>query len=150
MVATTSQAYVDLHNVIEAAWFGNTDTADIPIYYWDDEKDLPKYEDNTPGADTEYIHIMFSEVAGGQATLQNNVGSRRDRLTGLLTINIYTIPGDFQRRSSLYTDVLLAGLRRPSVPHCLEFLNMRPNPLGRQGNRFVTQVLCTVRYDTLS
>ena len=139
-------SYVDGSNAIlnhvTTEW--NAQTPPVPVLLYED------FEQNVPDGDTEWARVTVQYNAASQVTL-GQVGARRFRRFGLVTISILTPSGDGRARSEVLSDVardILEG-RRTGGEDSVDFRNVRRQDVGRFRAWYQVDMLADFEYDAV-
>lgn len=139
-VSSTTQARNEIMSLLKAAWDADTTSCEFPMLYWDTAQKTP-----TEGA---WARATMQHGSGGQATLSNEVGARRFRYTGAVTVQLFTPTGDGLVLSDQLVQVVknaFAGVT--TNPGNIHLRNVRSQEIGQDGVWFNTNVLADFEYD---
>ena len=129
--------------LFETAWAAMTPP--VPVLLFEDvESDIPSSDPPSPWA-----RIQVHHVTSNQATLSNDVGSRRFRRFGLVAVRIYTRPGDGLSESDRLVKVAIDAFEGITAPGGIIFRNVRAPEEGQEGVWYQTDVLADFEYDTV-
>jgi hypothetical protein len=139
-ISSITEARDDIIGLFTTAW--NAQTPPIPLLiYQDKESDLP---DNAPFARLSIEHTIFN-----QQTLAN-VGNRRFRRFGIITVQIFSLAGEGLANADVFAKVALDAFEgKATGADSIEFRNVRINEIGIDGPWFQTNVLAEFEYDEI-
>ena len=142
MTATPTQARDDLYELVTTAWGDNG-----PIDY----EDKPRSSDEDPIPPTEvtsWLRVQMRHTTGRQATLSNEIGSRRFRRTGVFTVQVFCPMGTSLRETEELSKLINDALEGMATPHGVLLRNVRMNEVGSSnGHWFQTNVIADFEYD---
>lgn len=139
-VSTIAQARNEMLAVLKTAWEAGTESAELPMLYWDRAQDPP-----TEGS---WARATVQHSTGRQATLSGATGERRFRSTGIITVQLFTVSDDGLVLSDALVQIVknaFAGVT--TSPGGVHLRNVRPREIGHDGIWFNTNVLADFEYD---
>lgn len=127
--------------VLDSAW--SVSASNIPLAFEDvKEDDIP------PKNGTAWARIQVRHNSFFKATVGGEVGNRRFRRVGLVTIQIFTPVGEGLSQADSLAKIALDAFEGKSTgADSIEFRNARINEIGRDGSWFQTNVLVDFEYD---
>jgi hypothetical protein len=110
---------------------------------WDDlESNIPVNEDS-------WARTTLSHTQGFQATLSNDLGSRKFRRLGLLIVQIFTPSSNGLSLSDNYSKLIIDAFEGKRTLNGIWFKDVRLNEVGADGNYFQSNVLVNFEYDEI-
>jgi len=107
--------------------------------------DVAAQKPPTSGA---WARVDIKHNTSRKATLSNGVGMRRFRRTGLLTVQIFTPPGDGQVLSDQLTIIVKNAFEGVTTsPGRVMFRDVWLREVGQGGNFYQVNVLAEFEYD---
>lgn len=140
--SSISLAREAIATLFKTAW--DAQVGDIPVVVYDD------FDTEIPGEDTPWVRFVIRHSIFEQATLANDVGSRRFRRFGIVAVQIYTPPGSGMTEPYKFAKVALDAFEGQSTsPDGVLFRNVRVNEEGQEGPWFKTSVFADFEYDEI-
>ena len=147
MTATITEAYDAILTTFKDAWDADSTASSVPVQYQDVPKDDFPAKAATASAWAR-VTVLHNPATGGQATLSGEVGNRRFRRFGTITVNIFTPVGDGKKLAhELQTVAMRAfeGVRTTGTG--VIFRNVRHTEIGPEGEYDQNNVLAEFEYD---
>lgn len=138
-----------LIGAIRTGWLADGTSAPIPLHYDDVKADPPSTTD-AEGRPDPYARVTMRHVGGEQDTL-GGVGNRRFMSSGVVTVQLFTAPGDGHALSDALASIvrgILFGLRSPNGVWVFDV--SPPLEVGVTGAWFQTNVTATFRYQEVA
>ncbi len=141
-IASIAVARDAIVSTFKTAW--DAQTPPVPQLLFDDVRD------EIPAATSPWARIQVRHNVSQQATLAGEVGNRRFRRFGIVTVQIFT-PGDGGLTDSdKFTKVALDAFEGQNTGgDAIEFRNARINEIGEDGPWFQANVISEFTYDTV-
>lgn len=125
-----------------AAWIANETSAALPVIYGDVVGEVP--------ASGSWARVTVRHNIGGAATLGGEVGNRRFRHEGIVTVQVFTEHGNGQVDSDVLATVAMDAFEgEVTSPGRVIFRNVRINEVGLDGQWFQVNVLAEFEYDVI-
>ena len=139
-VSNITQARDEIQAVFKTAWEADADSQNVTVLYADTAQDVP-----TSG---HWARITVRHSDGRQATLSGEVGQRRFRKFGIVTVQVFTESGDGLVTSDTLTAVAESAFQGVTTnPGRVLFRNVRTVEVGQEGNWHQSNVLASFEYD---
>lgn len=140
-IASITDARDEIVSHFTTLW--NAQTPPIPLLLYDDKHtDLPN--------DASYARITVRHSEMDQRSVGGNVGNRRFRRFGVVTVQIFTIAGDgLQESDRLATIAHNAFEGQKTGEDRVFFRNVRINEIGQEGPWFQSNVIVDFDWDTV-
>ena len=143
MAVASMKAAVDLIlGRFRTAWQAQTPPVPTVIYY-----DNPK---DTPDGDENWVRVQLTHVDGREATLANDVGTRRFRRSGQLVMQIFVPAGEGLTDPYKFAKVVVdafEGVRTGTDG--IRYFNTRVNEIGVYQSWFQLDVITEFEYDEI-
>lgn len=126
--------------------------AGITVVYDDARQDQPTGDSAGPEVPPgrPWVRAGVRHSGGSQATLGSINGKRRQEMTGLVFMQVFTPFGDGQRASDELVEVLLNAYRTGgATPSGVQFRNVRPEEIGKDGAWWQVNCLADFEYDQI-
>jgi len=138
-----------LVGALRTAWLASGVTSAIELQYDNARDDTPE------GTDSEGRPLPFGRItmrhAGGTQETAGNVGNRRFDSTGVVTVQIFTAPGDGHALSDQIVAVVRAAMQALRSPNGVWLTDISPPiELGRTGVWFAVNVTATFTYEEVA
>lgn len=128
----------------KAAWEAGVPAAGRPVVYYDDDQN----DQAPPG--TPYVRFSVKHANNGQATLANDVGSRRFRRQGFATAQVFTVLGEGLKNADAYSKVIVDAFEGASTgADAIIFRSVTAREVGRSSSWWQTNVVIEFEYDSV-
>jgi hypothetical protein len=138
-----SEARDDVYTLIVNAW-GDEGPVD-----YEDKPRNPNDDPIPPKEQQPWIRIKMEHTFGRQVTLANEIGQRRFRKFGVITVQLFCPLGSSLREPERLGILLNNALEGASTPHDVLFRNVRMNEEGSDGHWFQVNVIADFEYDSV-
>lgn len=139
-LASIAAARDAMLTIFKTAWDGQTPP--VPLVIYDDTTQ------EVPSGDTPWCRVTIRHNISGRATVGGEVGARRFRRVGVLTVQIFTPTGEGLSNADIFAKVALDAFEGNSTgSDAIEFRNVTVNEVGRDGPWYQTNVLTEFEYD---
>lgn len=136
------QARDEMLAKFRTAWLADDTSAELPILYADIAQEIPE-----SGA---WARIAVRHNIGGAATLGGEVGNRRFRHEGIVSVQVFTEHSDGLVLSDELTTIAKDAFEgEVTSPGRVIFRNVAINEVGLDGQWFQVNVLAEFEYDEI-
>lgn len=131
--------------------------ADIAVVYDDAVADVPKGEDAVTPPDPApvpatkpWLRVGVRHANGTQASLGSLNGKRRQEMSGIVFVQMFTPAGDGQKLADPLGDTILDAYRTGGATASgVQFRSARRAEVGKDGAWFLTNCLVDFEYDLI-
>jgi hypothetical protein len=141
-IPTVNEARDEILDHFTALW--NAQTPPVPALLYDDKvKGVPE--------DAPFVRITIRHTpAGGQVSVGGEVGNRRFRRFGVITVQIFTITGGGLSDADSFATIARDAFEGQSTgPDRIYFRNVNVVEIGESGVWFQTNVVVDFDYDSV-
>lgn len=134
-----------INALFNAAWIAQASPP--PLLY--DDVEPPDDGPKVPDGRTPFARIIVRHNIASQATLGEE-GNRRFRRFGIVTVQIFSISGKGLTTNDQFVTIAVDAFEGKSTgADEVEFKNVTPKEIGRDGNYFQTNVIAEFEYDVI-
>lgn len=142
-VSSITEARNEILSHFTTAW--NAQTPPVPLLLYDDKSKPP-----TPSNPAPYARITVRHTDRDRVTLSDEVGNRRFRADGIITVQVFSVSGDGLTSNDVFVNVALDAFEGAKTGEDrVTFRNVRDEEIGEDGPWFQTNVVAEFDYDVV-
>jgi len=142
MSLTRKQAIDEILALFKAAW-------DTTAYASRVKYDNVGTTSSPPSGQEPWCRVVLRHSASNQATLSGAVGTRRFRRYGVLTVQLFDLPGKGLSGAEDLSKIIMDAYEGKTSPGGVIFRRVRTNEIGPDGDFYQINIVAEFEYDEI-